>query len=316
MTAPRPPDAAVEAALRSLHGDAQLVSRRTLPYRSSYPLELLTVRFSDGQREMVLKRLGGQPSADSTWEMKPAFVRDPLREIEVYRDLLAPWGCSAPEYLGSVIDARRGRYWLFLGHVPGDPLWQRGEIEVWLEAARWLAALHSTWSERRLEHAPRLLRHDAPYYRRWLLRARRFSSAEDVAILAAPFGVALDWLDSQPTTLLHGEFYPSNVVVDHVVGGPRIHPLDWEMAGIGPGAIDLAALVTGWEEDDRVAMAAAYRQALPPATRPALDELLIGLDHCRLLLAVQWLGWSARWAPPPHQARDWLATALEIGGAS
>jgi aminoglycoside phosphotransferase (APT) family kinase protein len=176
--------------------------------------------------------------------------------------------------------------------------------------------LHAIPSSLWPKPAPHLIRHDALYYGRWLRRARRFAGAGEVSALEVPFRRALAWLDSQPPSLLHGEFYPSNVIVERGGAKPRICPVDWEMAGLGPGLIDLAALVTGWEEPDRLAMAESYREALPAALCPAIDELLNGLDHCRLLLAVQWLGWSARWAPPPQHARDWLAAALEIGGAS
>jgi hypothetical protein len=35
------------------------------------------------------------------------------------------------------------------------------------------------------------------------------------------------------------------------------------------------------------------------------------LEDARLLVAVQWLGWSDGWRPPPEHAHDWLADALD-----
>jgi hypothetical protein len=33
------------------------------------------------------------------------------------------------------------------------------------------------------------------------------------------------------------------------------------------------------------------------------------LNLCSLHLAVQWLGWSAHWSPPPEHAQDWVRQA-------
>ena len=37
-------DSALQARLAAIHGEARLIRRRTMPYRSSYPLERLRVR--------------------------------------------------------------------------------------------------------------------------------------------------------------------------------------------------------------------------------------------------------------------------------
>lgn len=300
----------------------EISERRPLSYCSTFPLEELRVRWGNNSDErLVWKDLSHEGPADPVWAVKAAFLRDPLREITVYRDLLAPAGLSTPRYRGALSQAERGRHWLFLDHVDGDPLWQCGEDEVWQGAARWLAQLHARFAGR-VERLPRrLLRHDSAYYRRWLERARRFvrwpqesdDCSRDFAWLAARATKVVDWLIEQPATLLHGEFYPANVLVEPRCDGTRIRPLDWEMAGIGSGLLDLAALVSGvWSEADREMLVSAYRSELPVELRPSEGELRGGLARCRLLLAVQWLGWSEHWTPPQEHAHDWLGTALEL----
>ena len=118
-----------------------------------------------------------------------------------------------------------------------------------------------------------------------------------------------------PRTFVHGELYPSNVLV--VRGNPpRICPVDWEMSGIGPGLVDLAALVGGWGESKRNRLVSAYLSGCDdgpgrPSTPAALEK---DLARCRLHLALQWLGWSADWRPPAEHAHDWLGEALELAG--
>ena len=124
----------------------------------------------------------------------------------------------------------------------------------------------------------------------------------------------IDRLAAVPAAFVHGEFYASNVLVDLTPGRLRVCPVDWEMAGLGPGLVDLAALVTGWAEEDREALALRYHSALPSrgGWAPTYPEFRVLLDCSRLMLAVRWLGWSPQWSPPEEHARDWLADAMEL----
>jgi thiamine kinase-like enzyme len=118
-----------------------------------------------------------------------------------------------------------------------------------------------------------------------------------------------------PKTLVHGDFNASNVLVTRSASGHRIRIIDWESAGVGPGLLDLASLVSGrLPERHREAMVAAYRGNLAGSRLGALSagELHEALDWCRLALAVQWLGWSPGWSPPEAHAYDWRAEARTL----
>lgn len=122
-------------------------------------------------------------------------------------------------------------------------------------------------------------------------------------------------LQALPRTVLHGEFYASNVLVasdsGHTPVGrksdARVAPVDWELA-VGPGLTDLAALVSGWPEADRGALAAAY------AAEPGVPAFTLrDLDFARLQVAIQWLGWAPpEWEPPEGQRHDWLGEAVAL----
>lgn len=302
-----------------------ILDRHHFPYRSTFPLEELMVRMGDGtERSLVFKDLSRKEPTDPVWQVKAPFLHDPRREIEVYRDVLAPAGLTAPECVAVATEPDLGRYWLFLEKVEGELLWQIGDLDVWRAAARWLGDMHARFADRTEGLPPRLLVHDRDYHRRWIERARRFARSPEASNgggrvfdrLAERCRQVVDWLIEQPTTFLHGEFYPSNVVIESTDDGIRVRPVDWEMAAVGPGLLDLAALASGaWGEREREALATSYREAWPSDLRPALDTLPEGLDRCRLLLAVQWLGWSPDWSPPREHAHDWMATAIELAEA-
>ncbi|MCW2964545.1 MAG: hypothetical protein JWO17_1797 [Actinomycetia bacterium] len=272
---------------RVLGRQVTTVERSPSPYRTSFPLEELRVELADGTRlQLVRKDLRRSALGAIAHRVKPEFLHDPGREIEAYR-LLAGRRLGTPAYYGA------GRGWILLEKVPGVELAQVGELEAWRRAARWLARLHATFAvtppSSRL-----LLDHDAAYYRLWPQRAA--ARAPEVSWIAARYEPVVERLVALPKTLIHGEFYASNILV----AGERVAPVDWEMAAVGAGLVDLAALVTGWTGEERAAILAAYS---------GVDDL--ALAACRLHLALQWLGWSADWTPPPAQAYDWLGEVRE-----
>ena len=287
------------------------LQRRPSAYRTSHALEEVDVELDDGARiELMFKHLARAALSPQAREAKPRFVHDSLREIELYRDVLDGAGLGAPHFHGAVPE----RGWLFLERVHGFELYQVGERSTWEHVARELARVHDRLAAT-AARAPRAIRYDAGWYRRWPRRALRFATARgetDAARvlerLAAGYEPVIARLLALPRTVIHGEFYASNVLVDDPVHPCRVAPVDWEQAGVGPGLVDLAALTAGgWGDDERDAIAGAYREV--SADGLADDEFAIGLEACRLHLAFQWLGWSEEWSAPAEHRQDWLAEA-------
>ena len=270
---------------------------------------------------MLLKDLGLENLHETARRIKPGFLYNPLREIKTYEEILAPHCLGTAHYYGAVVRSDEDRFWLFLEKISGLRICAVNDFCAWLEAARWLARLHARFmgEGNTLKRSVPLLQHDAAFYRLWLERAVMFHSAEMTQSvresLECNFISAIERLIRLPSTLIHGEFFASNILVQETRAGWHIHPVDWEMAAVGPGLIDLAALSSGaWAESSRTEMAAAYHDALISEGAPCspLDDLLLALDDCRLYLAIQWLGWAPDWSPPPETAHDWLGEVIAL----
>lgn len=306
--------AGLEAALAETgHPPPARIARRPFEYRTSFPIEALDVTLPDGtELRMLFKQLGWDTLDGLTRAAKPEFLHDPLREPTVYSSLLEHAQLGTPRFFGSVPE----RSWLFVELVDGVELYQVGDLGLWQETARWLARMHERFAPDVDRHraAGRLLDYDHAYYRRWIDRARGFADAyedaterqQTLAWLAERYDSAIEELTALPTTVIHGELYASNVLVDARGNAPRICPVDWELAAVGPGLVDLAALVSGgWSDEDRQAIVSAYGDV------PGRD-----LGLCRLHLAVQWLGWApAEWKPPEGHRHDWLREAVQLAEA-
>ncbi len=314
----------VLAGFLERRGEAPLVSITRAPsqFQSSARLHDIEVRLADGSSlSLVHKELGRRGLVPAASRFRPRDLADASREIRVYELLLSRLDLGTARCYGGHVERQRGIYWLFLERVRHTQLRWTIDPAAWVRTAAWLGNLHRSTDDRDLLDELRLVRYDAPFYRSWMDRARRFARAGDRArrirldALSRRYDTVVDALVSMPATVIHAQLFPSNVLVDDATPQGRICVLDWETAAYGPGVIDLAALIAGrWSSEDRDAMVAAYRRALTHAGRTAgtVDRLEDSLLHARLHLAVQQLGWAARWAPPAEQAHDWLQEAMEL----
>ena len=86
-----------------------------------------------------------------------------------------------------------------------------------------------------------------------------------------------------PPTVIHGEYYPQNILYRD----GKIHPIDWESTAIAAGEIDLASLIEGWTEEIVRQCQIQYQQARWPAGAPG--EFDRTLCTAQLYLHFRWL---------------------------
>ena len=304
----------------------RMVDLRWAPSRYATTHTLLEAEgeLADGSTlALMLKRIDVDESFGDRSAGKPTPVYDGMREALVYRTLLADREPNVPFLYGVVrADGANAGSWLMLERIRGRELYQFEAIERWEEAAAWLAGFHARGlSITRFQvacRAARLLDHTPLLLRGWYSRACRFAEARAeegaqraLERLARPYRLAVDLALQLPRTLIHGDFYPSNILLQRRREGVVVRPVDWELAGLGPGLFDLAALIAGdWSEPARDRIARAYREAVPPESRVDRATFERSLLACQLVIAGQWLGWAPAWTPPPEHRTDWLTAAL------
>lgn len=283
--------------------------------RGLFPIEVLHVSLQ-GEQDVALfvKHLG--PEEDDHPDKQ---CRN--REPEIYENLLHDHGLPVPRYYGSRWNEATGRREVYLEYV-GDWSLKYQDLDVWFPAARRLAQLHAHFARRAadLTACDYLLKLDAPYFRNWAERAlvvvaqQTTCLADALAGVVDGYGAAAETLARQPATLVHNDLAPKNVLADRSHRPPRICFVDWELAGVGCGLLDLVHLTHGLDPASDQSMRSAYCAELDgtgllPASESARRRLFAA---CALHHTLYRLAHSRRWRLPPARLAEWVADARNL----
>lgn len=259
-----------------------------------------------------------------------------VREAGVYRSLTGQLPMATP----ALIAAGTGGEWLVLEAVQAEPLLAHWDAAAAVQAVDLLAQLHERfwdladdlgtypWLARPLtldyeihviaaaQALGQIVRDERP--------ARLAHSADALAILGQVISQSdqvAQALRSMPFTLLHGDYWPGNLLRDD---DGELIVLDWQMAAIGPGVLDLLAMVTtsAWEGAapiEAADMVAAYRGAIARCLGRLWSDgdWAYLWDHALLWRFMQeMLPWAASAAADVYAEREarfeavWLEPAL------
>jgi hypothetical protein len=284
------------------------VSSSPLPMRSTYPIERVQVYLDSGeQMPIIFKRLRPEPGRGSP------------REVLIYRGLLAGQRFGAPELYASAHCTEQGRYWLFLEDV-GDESLERCARPAWIAAVRWLAEMHGTYLGRESE-LRRLdwLADSGPETYLLCFHAARRNLEQAGAVAALPgfekltaiVPAVAEYLARQPRTLVHGDVFPHNIMVQ---SGRRIRPIDWESASLGLAALDVARLLDGWGPAEP-ALLDCYLSECARHARQSLNAKAFrkAFRLCGVLVALLHFAWSVDACANPRfvdQHLNYLGTLL------
>ncbi len=262
-------------------------------------------------------------------------------ERTIYEEILPHLPVASLHFYGMIDGENDGFGWLFLEDV-GEERFSLSSEEHRTLAAQWLGRMHSTAarlaSATRLAATARLPDRGPAHYLEHLRSGRDTIgrnlanpnlTADDLATLEAIVAqcdtLEQGWSQIErfcadlPSTLVHGDFRSKNVRVRRDESGQSLFPLDWETAGWGVPAADLAPArgLTPIPQVDLMTYEAIVREYWPGLDLPTLRQLVTLGRIFRRLAAINWesLGLAYEWLEKPmtsmkvYQAE--LAEALQ-----
>jgi aminoglycoside phosphotransferase (APT) family kinase protein len=289
-------------------GGLRILSRAQNLYASTSASEVVACRAADGRVMRLLCKYGGRhPTEDHHGHGDRAAY-----EAVVYRAVLQPLGLTVPRCYGSYREASTGRSWLVLEYLENPLRVSRDPSgEALISAAEWLGRFHAA-AEARITAEMPLRRHDAAYYRERARRALEFSAEPTSGWLQRVYERAESFAEPllrRATTVIHGEFYPQNVLVHD----GRVAPVDWETAAVAAGEIDLASLVEGWPA--RIARRSEQRYLRARWSSQSQRDFEHALAAARVYWPLHWLGDCRGWLPKAtrdHYLSDLRAAAERL----
>jgi hypothetical protein len=292
------------------------ISRERNRYSTASPADIVTLGLQDGR---TLRVFAKRPVADPAGNPDKA---DRERELLVYQHLLAGRGLPAPMFHGSHWNASCGSGELFLEYIDDWNL-EYHCLEHWITAATRLAGLHAHFASRQgeLARSAFLLRLDRQYYSEWASRALEVVTRRSDQLgrtLERPlrsYGETIDLIAGQPLTLVHNDLAPKNVIADTSTSPPRIYFVDWEMAGVGCGLLDLVHLAHGFGEDEQRSLLSSYCRGLGGRELlPEGRELRRLLSACSLHNTLYRLAHLEAWELDDEVAEAWVYDVLRFQG--
>jgi hypothetical protein len=303
---------------RAVGETVEIVHRERNLYASTFSSEFVSCRVSGGEgdpprgREVSTLVKGGRAYLDPHTGHK----RGVPYEIEAYRWILPALPVASPKVLGSFQESGPDAMgWLCLERLTDavriDEIGDRAALR---KGAQELAALHA--EGRALVGRPdlhSLNRYHGTYLeawgRRWVESAGRLGHGRPWIRHVAPrIDQIMDLLNGPDLTVVHGEAYPSNILLR----ADRALIVDWESVGIGSGELDLATLLLNWPEDDICDAERAYVRTRWPSGAPRGFERV--LSGARFHALGQLLHHELR-HPAAHAERvEWILAETESTG--
>lgn len=292
--------APVQRELAGLLGDRELQCTERIAWIDAgvSPAEVATCVLHDGRTIRLFLKWSslGDHTGHGYW-------RGVEEEAEIYQRVLQPLQVTVPRCWGVVHDPESDRACLVLDWL--EPSTYVGRVQGSLcRAAQWLGEFHRLTSEQRLSserEAGLLPTYDSFYFAGWAARTWEYSRPlvqqypwlEEVCDRAAT--ALTELADASSQCMVHGEFYPKNILIHREAAWP----VDWGSAALGAGELDLVSLLEGWGNGEEARRAeAAYVRARWAGQAPA--DFPARLKLARIYWALRWLGDKRSWTLDPN----------------
>jgi thiamine kinase-like enzyme len=281
----------------SKKGQLKILMRKPSSYYSTAPNEIITIRVDEEKTIQLFCKYSGETSyAHGTRGGVPY-------EARVYREVLQPLNLPFAKFYGEYTDKKTGETWLFLQYLDKNLRISEAHENAIVISAKWLGRFHRQ-NEKRISDSQFdfLQRYNSQYYLGWVKRTMLYSKTIQKKY---PFlkSIITGWeeivheLLTPPDTIIHGEFYPNNILLWR----DSIHPVDWESTAIAIGEIDLSTLIEKWSKKTIEKCEKEYKLSRWPNDVPINFDRK--MDASRLYQQFRWLGERIDWTTSPKIRR-------------
>jgi thiamine kinase-like enzyme len=259
-------------------------------------------------RKSAVCRLHGMGEYGESIIVKRCQRDTAATETAIYQDILPRAKVSVLRFFGKVHDADEDCTWLFMEDATGEEYSPQSEQHR-IVCASWLAALHLATSQLEPSEA---LSDQGPKYYLELLQTVRETIRRHLKnpLLEADFLGVLERLvslfdfaeshwnqveevcDPMPRVLVHGDLAKKNMRVRTGPNEDVLLVFDWEMAGIGPPALDLIQFLGRSATPDLPTYLSLVGRVWPQINYASLQQLIKIGAIFRTLVAIEWEAWS------------------------
>jgi len=274
----------------------------TLQSDHSAPTRITVLK---NNRKSAVYRLHGVGPSNSAVIAKRADRDTGTIERLIYEEILPHLPVSTPRFFGHVDETESAFCWLFLEDA-GRAQYSVDERNHRALAAKWLGVMHTSASIH-VALGGRLPSRGPEHYFDRLRGARETVLGNlDNSLLNADGREVLEGILSQfehlesrwpqvvescssmPSTLVHGDLGTKNVRFRRSKGGLTFLPFDWEAAGWGPPAVDLAQFTADTVSPDMLTYLSVIAEAWPQLRTDDVFRLERHGVIFRLLDAIYW----------------------------
>lgn len=295
-----------------------VVERRLNIHESTSTSEIVTCRTKDGNIFKFFCKYSHKYYTDHKHRGNVSY------EAKVYRFLLEKLNVSTPKFIGVYEDNSTGDSWLIIENLEESTRFTKAterssesnfQVGRTIKlAARWVGEFHKQCekivSNKQFSF---LINYDQDYYGGWAKRTISYSRHLKKQVpwlkdICLGFKEMIPMIVSKPLTIIHGEYYPNNVLYQN----GAIRPVDWESTAIALGEIDLASLTDGWPREIEQQCVDVYKSARWSEGIPVDFQTIYGFSQ--LYQQLRWLGDRPEWTN--HESMFWRFEVLHSIGTN
>ena len=267
-------------------GKLEIISREHSIRSSTFPAEVVRCRVNNDPVSLLCKYLNGM--SHNNFGHRGAIEY----EARIYEDILSKISLPSAKFYGLFTQANDDRCMVieFLDH--GELLFRSLEENQIERSVIWIAEFHNLFQD---NYPKGINRYDADYYKIWANKVDAIVSEKGniypwLINVSNFFRENIRILTDAPLTLIHGEYYPNNIMIHR----GQIKPIDWESVAVAPGELDLAASIDGHDhsqKDKAIRTYIFHRWPDGDLDRNAFDERLL---MAQIYFHFRWIGGKPR----------------------